>query len=222
MFGRKRAIIRYVTIFAVIETSRVTKTRSPYRPTSLGHLLGGGLYHLVQTIQTYGRENVQPSPFKTTPTPSGLERAWFAQDLDVKQTVIDWPDAVDYAACDCAPPSKVLVSLPIPSWTDWRTVPDAAIAQRTGIRYIIAGVCRTDLRLLDCRDFVKSMNVTLNLAMDYANPNPPMVCDQRKLGRWRTNGRAGLHPRTDPHLLQRHRRRCRCVRVMRRRRIFGK
>ena len=46
----------------------------------------------------------------------------------------------------------------------------AIYAKGQGIRHIIAGVCETDFSgYPDCRDvFVKSMNVTLNLAMDYA------------------------------------------------------
>lgn len=46
----------------------------------------------------------------------------------------------------------------------------AIFAKGQGIRHIITGVCETDFPgYPDCRDvFVKSMNVTLNLAMDYA------------------------------------------------------
>ena len=46
----------------------------------------------------------------------------------------------------------------------------AIYAKGQRIRHIIAGVCETDFSgYPDCRDvFVKSMNVTLNLAMDYA------------------------------------------------------
>ncbi|WP_338809619.1 7-cyano-7-deazaguanine synthase QueC [Neisseria leonii] len=45
----------------------------------------------------------------------------------------------------------------------------AIYAKSQGIRHIITGVCETDFSgYPDCRDvFVKSMNVTLNLAMDY-------------------------------------------------------
>ncbi len=46
----------------------------------------------------------------------------------------------------------------------------AVYAKRQGIHDIITGVCETDFSgYPDCRDvFVKSCNVTLNLAMDYA------------------------------------------------------
>lgn len=45
----------------------------------------------------------------------------------------------------------------------------AIYAKQQGIRDIITGVCQTDFSgYPDCRDvFVKSLNVTLNLAMDY-------------------------------------------------------
>ena len=45
----------------------------------------------------------------------------------------------------------------------------AIIAKTKGIKHIITGVCETDFSgYPDCRDsFVKSLNVTLNLAMDY-------------------------------------------------------
>lgn len=45
----------------------------------------------------------------------------------------------------------------------------AVYAKQIGARHIITGVCETDFSgYPDCRDaFVKSLNVTLNLAMDY-------------------------------------------------------
>ncbi|WP_379970291.1 7-cyano-7-deazaguanine synthase QueC [Ectobacillus sp. sgz5001026] len=45
----------------------------------------------------------------------------------------------------------------------------AVLAKQVGARHIITGVCETDFSgYPDCRDvFVKSLNVTLNLAMDY-------------------------------------------------------
>ncbi|USB34153.1 7-cyano-7-deazaguanine synthase QueC [Paenibacillus sp. YPG26] len=45
----------------------------------------------------------------------------------------------------------------------------AVLAKTAGARHLIAGVCETDFSgYPDCRDsFVKSLNVTLNLAMDY-------------------------------------------------------
>ncbi|WP_433742579.1 7-cyano-7-deazaguanine synthase QueC [Falsibacillus pallidus] len=45
----------------------------------------------------------------------------------------------------------------------------AVLAKQKGAKHIITGVCETDFSgYPDCRDvFVKSLNVTLNLAMDY-------------------------------------------------------
>jgi 7-cyano-7-deazaguanine synthase len=45
----------------------------------------------------------------------------------------------------------------------------AVLAKQLGARHIITGVCETDFSgYPDCRDvFIKSLNVTLNLAMDY-------------------------------------------------------
>ena len=45
----------------------------------------------------------------------------------------------------------------------------AVLAKQRGIKDIVTGVCETDFSgYPDCRDvFVKSLNVTLNLAMDY-------------------------------------------------------
>ena len=46
----------------------------------------------------------------------------------------------------------------------------AAVGYRRGLHTLVGGMCETDFSgYPDCRDvFVKSMNVTLNLAMDYA------------------------------------------------------
>lgn len=45
----------------------------------------------------------------------------------------------------------------------------AVLAKQLGARHLVTGVCETDFSgYPDCRDsFVKSLNVTLNLAMDY-------------------------------------------------------
>ena len=46
----------------------------------------------------------------------------------------------------------------------------AVLAKGKGIRHIVTGVCETDFSgYPDCRDvFIKSLNVTLNLSMDYS------------------------------------------------------
>jgi 7-cyano-7-deazaguanine synthase len=45
----------------------------------------------------------------------------------------------------------------------------AVLGKQIGAKHIVSGVCETDFSgYPDCRDvFVKSLNVTLNLAMDY-------------------------------------------------------
>jgi 7-cyano-7-deazaguanine synthase len=45
----------------------------------------------------------------------------------------------------------------------------AVLAKQAGMQHIVTGVCQTDFSgYPDCRDiFIKSLNVTLNLAMDY-------------------------------------------------------
>lgn len=50
----------------------------------------------------------------------------------------------------------------------------AVLAKQAGAKHIVTGVCETDFSgYPDCRDvFIKSLNVTLNLAMDY-----PFVID---------------------------------------------
>lgn len=63
----------------------------------------------------------------------------------------------------------------------------AIYAKSRDIVHIITGVCETDFSgYPDCRDvFVKSMDVTLNLAMDYAfQIHTPLMYHQSKLGRW--------------------------------------
>lgn len=60
----------------------------------------------------------------------------------------------------------------------------AIVAKQKGLRNIVTGVCETDFSgYPDCRDiFVKSLNVTLNLAMDYpfVLHTPLMWIDKRQ------------------------------------------
>ena len=134
---------------------------------------------LFQAIDTYGRENVETITFKYGQRHAvELERAqWIAQDLGVKQTVLDlslmqqitrnalMDDTADIQTAESGVPN---------TFVDGRNalflLYAAIYAKGQDIRHIIAGVCETDFSgYPDCRDvFVKSMNVSLNLAMDYS------------------------------------------------------
>lgn len=67
----------------------------------------------------------------------------------------------------------------------------AVLAKQTGARRIITGVCETDFSgYPDCRDvFIKSLNVTLNLAMDYSFviETPLMWLDKAATWHWPTS-----------------------------------
>ena len=133
---------------------------------------------LIQAIQTYGRENVQAITFQYGQRHAvELERArWIAQDLGVKQTVLDLSlmQQITHNALmdDTATIETASDGLPN-TFVDGRNalfLLYAAIhAKAQGIHTLYTGVCETDFSgYPDCRDvFVKSMNVTLNLAMDY-------------------------------------------------------
>ena len=134
---------------------------------------------LIQAIQTYGRENVQAITFQYGQRHAiELERArWIAQDLGVKQTVLDLSlmQQITHNALMDDTASIETTSDGLPNtFVDGRNalflLYAAIYAKGREIRHIIAGVCETDFSgYPDCRDvFVKSMNVTLNLAMDYA------------------------------------------------------
>lgn len=134
---------------------------------------------LLQAIQTYGRDQVEAITFQYGQRHAiELERArWIAQDLSVRQTVLDLSLMKQITA-------NALMDDAAEIQTDGSGVPNtfvdgrnalfllyaAIYAKGQGIRHIITGVCETDFSgYPDCRDvFVKSMNVTLNLAMDYA------------------------------------------------------
>ena len=132
---------------------------------------------LIQAIQTYGRENVQTITFQYGQRHAvELERArWIAQDLGVKQTVLDLSlmQQITHNALmdDTAAIETASDGLPN-TFVDGRNalflLYAAIYAKGQGIRHIIAGVCETDFSgYPDCRDnFIKSLNVTLNLAMD--------------------------------------------------------
>ena len=133
---------------------------------------------LIQAIQTYGRENVQTISFQYGQRHAvELERARsIAQDWGVKQTILDLSlikHITQNALTDNTAAIQTAENGLPNTFVDGRNalflLYAAICAKGQNIRHIITGVCETDFSgYPDCRDvFVKSMNVTLNLAMDY-------------------------------------------------------
>lgn len=133
---------------------------------------------LFQAIAEYGKENVETITFQYGQRHSiELEKAkWIAQDLGVKQTFID-TSVIKAITHNALMDENVHIEqkdnkLPN-TFVDGRNalflLYAAIYAKGQGIQDIITGVCETDFSSYpDCRDvFIKSMNVTLNLAMDY-------------------------------------------------------
>ncbi|MDR6718987.1 7-cyano-7-deazaguanine synthase [Paenibacillus sp. 2003] len=102
--------------------------------------------------------------------------AEIARDLGVQQTVLDMsllnqlaPNALTRTDVDITHEEGELPS----TFVDGRNLLflsfAAIMAKQKGARHLVTGVCETDFSgYPDCRDsFVKSMNVTLNLSMDY-------------------------------------------------------
>lgn len=99
-----------------------------------------------------------------------------ARELDVQQTVLDMsllnqlaPNALTRNDIGITQEEGELPS----TFVDGRNLLflsfAAVLAKQKGARHLITGVCETDFSgYPDCRDvFVKSLNVTLNLSMDY-------------------------------------------------------
>ncbi|MNW34851.1 7-cyano-7-deazaguanine synthase [compost metagenome] len=102
--------------------------------------------------------------------------AGIARDLGVKQTVLDMsllnqlaPNALTRDDIEITQAEGELPS----TFVDGRNMLfltfAGIMAKQKGARHIITGVCETDFSgYPDCRDvFIKSLNVTLNLSMDY-------------------------------------------------------
>ncbi|MFQ1017847.1 7-cyano-7-deazaguanine synthase QueC [Gilliamella sp. BG7] len=135
---------------------------------------------LLQAIADYGRENVQAISFRYGQRHAiELEKAkWIADDLGIKQTVIDTSvikQTTNNALIDDAQEIKAAQDGDYPNtFVDGRNMLFLLLAgchaKQQGISDIIIGVCETDFSgYPDCRDvFIKSMNVSMNLAMDYA------------------------------------------------------
>ncbi|SUA44491.1 YbaX [Neisseria zoodegmatis] len=134
---------------------------------------------LIQAIQTYGRENVQAITFQYGQRHAvELDCARrIAEDLGIAQTVLDLSlmQQITHNALMDDTAEIQTASNGVPNtFVDGRNalflLYAAIYAKSQNIKHIIVGVCETDFSgYPDCRDvFVKSMNVTLNLAMDYA------------------------------------------------------
>lgn len=132
---------------------------------------------LLQAIAEFGQENVQTITFAYGQRHAiELERAkWIAQDLNVKQTILDLSlieHITHNALMDHNTPIDTSGSLPN-TFVDGRNalflLYAAIYAKSQHIHTILIGVCETDFSgYPDCRDvFIKSMNVSLNLAMAY-------------------------------------------------------
>ncbi|MFC0309724.1 7-cyano-7-deazaguanine synthase QueC [Gallibacterium trehalosifermentans] len=133
---------------------------------------------LLQALHTYGKGNVDVITFKYGQRHHiELEKAqWIANDLGVKQTIIDTSvitSITHNALLDSAQSIEQKQGELPNTFVDGRNalflLYAAIYAKSQGISDIITGVCETDFSgYPDCRDiFIKSMNVTLNLAMDY-------------------------------------------------------
>ncbi|ABY69667.1 queuosine biosynthesis protein QueC [Actinobacillus pleuropneumoniae serovar 3 str. JL03] len=131
---------------------------------------------LFQAIQEFGVKNVEVVTFQYGQRHAiELEKAaWIAKDLGVKQTLIDTSVIKAITSNAMMEEREIKQEGNTPNtFVDGRNalflLYTAIYAKGQGIRTIFTGVCETDFSgYPDCRDvFVKSMNVTLNLAMDY-------------------------------------------------------
>lgn len=143
---------------------------------------------LIQAIQFYGKENVEAISFNYGQRHAiELEKAkWIATDLGIKQTVIDTSviqQTTNNALMDTSIEIAQAKDNKYPNtFVDGRNalflLLAGCYAKQQQIKDIIIGVCETDFSgYPDCRDvFVKSMNVALNLAMDYSfNIKTPLM-----------------------------------------------
>lgn len=133
---------------------------------------------LIQAIAEYGVENVEAVIFQYGQHHAiELEKArWIAKDRGVKQTLIDTSviKSITHNALIDGNAAIEQKDGELPNtFVDGRNalflLYAAIYTKGQGINDIITGVCETDFSgYPDCRDvFIKSMNVTLNLAMDY-------------------------------------------------------
>lgn len=143
---------------------------------------------LLQAIADYGRENVETISFQYGQRHAiELEKAkWIAEDLGVKQTVIDTSvikQTTNNALIDDSQEITATKETDYPNtFVDGRNMLFLLLAgcyaKQQDICDIIIGVCETDFSgYPDCRDiFIKSMNVSMNLAMDFTfNIKTPLM-----------------------------------------------
>ncbi|OAB48190.1 7-cyano-7-deazaguanine synthase QueC [Paenibacillus antarcticus] len=99
-----------------------------------------------------------------------------AADLGVKQTILDMsllnqlaPNALTRHDVDITHDEGQLPNTTVDGRNLLFMSFAAIVAKQVGARHLITGVCETDFSgYPDCRDvFIKSLNVTLNLSMDY-------------------------------------------------------
>ncbi|MEC0092995.1 7-cyano-7-deazaguanine synthase QueC [Paenibacillus macquariensis] len=102
--------------------------------------------------------------------------ASIASDLGVKQTILDMsllnqlaPNALTRHDVDITHDEGQLPNTTVDGRNLLFMSFAAIVAKQAGARHLITGVCETDFSgYPDCRDiFIKSLNVTLNLSMDY-------------------------------------------------------
>lgn len=133
---------------------------------------------LIAAIHEYGTENVETISFLYGQRHAvELEKAkHIAQDLSVKQTILDLSlmQSITHNALMDEQSEIITDTHGMPNtFVDGRNalflLYAAIYAKSQSIRNIIIGVCETDFSgYPDCRDiFIKSMNVSINLAMNY-------------------------------------------------------
>lgn len=134
---------------------------------------------LFLAIREFGVENVEAIGFRYGQRHAiELKQAqWIAQDLGIPFTILDlslMQSITHNALMDNSADIKQNSPNAMPNtFVDGRNalflLYAAIYAKGQGIHTLFTGVCETDFSgYPDCRDvFIKSMNVTLNLAMDY-------------------------------------------------------
>lgn len=141
---------------------------------------------LFQALQEYGHGHVEVISFNYGQRHQiELAKAVFiAQDLNVKHTILDtsvMKEVTHNALMDDQ--ADIKEEGPYPNtFVDGRNalflLLAGSYAKSQGIHDVIIGVCETDFSgYPDCRDvFIKSMNVSMNLAMDYSfNIKTPLM-----------------------------------------------